>query len=92
MIKQIYAHVSVFSAEWRQYVDEGRAECSICLTVCPFRLALLQQDGSDILLDTLVTLDWRFDITPQLLPRSVAWRRALLQVVLCLAYSDLPDR
>lgn len=48
----------------------------------PFNLALLQQDGSDILLDTLATLEWRFDITPQLIPRSVTWRRALLQVVL----------
>eukprot|EP00066_Takifugu_rubripes_P012493 XP_011601759.1 PREDICTED: probable crossover junction endonuclease EME2 isoform X1 [Takifugu rubripes] len=48
------------------------------LTVC-IDPALLQQDGSDILLDTLATLEWRFDITPQLIPRSVTWSRALLQ-------------
>lgn len=46
-----------------------------------FPLALLQQEGSDLLLDTLATLDWRFAIAPQVLPRSVTWSRASLEVV-----------
>uniref|UniRef100_H3D5I8 Essential meiotic structure-specific endonuclease subunit 2 n=1 Tax=Tetraodon nigroviridis TaxID=99883 RepID=H3D5I8_TETNG len=41
--------------------------------------ALLQQEGSDLLLDTLATLDWRFAIAPQVLPRSVTWSRASLE-------------
>lgn len=46
-----------------------------------FFLALLQQHGSDILLDTLATLDWQFNITPQVLARSITWSRVTLQVV-----------
>lgn len=46
-----------------------------------FFLALLQQHGSDILLDTLATLDWRINITPQVLARSITWSRVTLQVV-----------
>lgn len=42
--------------------------------------ALLQQDGSDILLDTLVNLEWRFSIESQQIPRSIAWTRDLPEV------------
>uniref|UniRef100_A0A3Q3VUP9 ERCC4 domain-containing protein n=1 Tax=Mola mola TaxID=94237 RepID=A0A3Q3VUP9_MOLML len=41
---------------------------------------LLQQDGSDILLDTLATLEWRFSIESQQLPCSITWTRDLPQV------------
>lgn len=60
----------------------SRHDAKVSLSVTPlFLLALLQQDGSDILLATLATLDWRFTITPQVLPHSITWSRALLQVV-----------
>lgn len=39
--------------------------------------ALLQQDGSDILLDTLATLEWRLSIECQQIPRSISWTRDL---------------
>lgn len=42
--------------------------------------ALLQQDGSDILLDTLVNLEWRFSIESQQIPRSITWTRELPEV------------
>ncbi|CAJ1080905.1 probable crossover junction endonuclease EME2 isoform X1 [Xyrichtys novacula] len=53
--------------------------CLKCLTVC-IDPALLQQDGSDILLDTLVSFEWRFSIeTQQQLPHSITWMRELPQ-------------
>ncbi|KAM9336633.1 essential meiotic structure-specific endonuclease subunit 2 [Symphorus nematophorus] len=52
--------------------------CLKCLTVC-IDPALLQQDGSDILLDTLATFEWRFNIESQQLPRSITWTRDLPQ-------------
>lgn len=42
--------------------------------------ALLQQDGSDILLDTLADFEWRLSIQSQQLPRSITWTRDLPQV------------
>lgn len=42
--------------------------------------ALLQQDGSDILLDTLVNLEWRFSIESQQIPCSITWTRDLPEV------------
>ncbi|XP_042364344.1 probable crossover junction endonuclease EME2 isoform X2 [Plectropomus leopardus] len=48
--------------------------CLRCLTVC-IDPALLQQDGSDVLLDTLTTFDWRFSIESQQLPHSITWTR-----------------
>ncbi|XP_075890552.1 essential meiotic structure-specific endonuclease subunit 2 [Nelusetta ayraudi] len=50
--------------------------CLRCLTV-GIHPALLQQDGSGILLDTLVNLEWRFSIESQQIPRSIAWTRDL---------------
>ncbi|XP_076615489.1 essential meiotic structure-specific endonuclease subunit 2 [Chaetodon auriga] len=52
--------------------------CLRCLTVC-VDPALLQQEGSDILLDTLATLEWRFSIESQQLPHSITWTRDLPQ-------------
>ncbi|KAM6963545.1 essential meiotic structure-specific endonuclease subunit 2 [Tautogolabrus adspersus] len=52
--------------------------CLKCLTVC-IDPALLQQDGSDILLDTLVTFEWRFNIESKQLPHSITWTRDLPQ-------------
>ncbi|XP_068439413.1 probable crossover junction endonuclease EME2 [Clinocottus analis] len=52
--------------------------CLKCLTVC-VDPALLQQDGSDILLGTLAAFDWRFTIESQQLPHSIAWIRDLPQ-------------
>lgn len=49
--------------------------------------ALLQQDGSDILLDTLVNLEWRFSIESQQIPRSIIWTRDLLEVRF-MSFSD----
>ncbi|CAJ1080906.1 probable crossover junction endonuclease EME2 isoform X2 [Xyrichtys novacula] len=55
--------------------------CLKCLTVC-IDPALLQQDGSDILLDTLVSFEWRFSIeTQQQLPHSITWMRELPQML-----------
>lgn len=42
--------------------------------------ALLQQDGSDILLDTLVNLEWRVSIESQQIPCSITWTRELPEV------------
>lgn len=42
--------------------------------------ALLQQDGSDILLDTLVNLEWQFNIESQQIPGSITWTRDLPEV------------
>ncbi|XP_044034462.1 probable crossover junction endonuclease EME2 [Siniperca chuatsi] len=76
--------------------------CLKCLTVC-IDPALLQQDGSDILLDTLATFEWRIGIESQQLPRSIAWTRDLPQgddgkgsveeehVVLVLCLTDFMD-
>lgn len=52
--------------------------CLKCITVC-IHPALLQQDGSDILLDTLVSLDWKFSIESEQLVGSIAWTQDLPQ-------------
>ncbi|KAI3365659.1 hypothetical protein L3Q82_010733 [Scortum barcoo] len=76
--------------------------CLKSLTVC-VDPALLQQDGSDILLDTLAAFEWRFSIESQQLPRSITWTRDLPQgddgkgsveeeqVVLVLDLTDFMD-
>ncbi|KAM7381784.1 hypothetical protein PAMA_012571 [Pampus argenteus] len=76
--------------------------CLKCLTVC-IDPALLQQDGSDFLLDTLATFEWRFSIESQQLPHSITWTRDLAQgedgrgtaeeeqVVLVLGLTDFLD-
>ncbi|XP_039990603.1 probable crossover junction endonuclease EME2 isoform X2 [Xiphias gladius] len=76
--------------------------CLKCLTVC-IDPALLQQDGSDILLATLATFEWRFSIENQQLPHSITWTRDLPQgedgmgsleeeqVVLVLGLTDFMD-
>ncbi|XP_027895623.1 essential meiotic structure-specific endonuclease subunit 2 isoform X2 [Xiphophorus couchianus] len=53
--------------------------CIKSLTVC-IEPALLQHDGSDILLDTLAMLEWRFTVESQRLSRSITWTRDLPQV------------
>ncbi|TKS89929.1 Crossover junction endonuclease EME1 [Collichthys lucidus] len=53
--------------------------CLKRLTVC-VDPALLQQDGSDILLGTLAAFEWRFSIESQQLARSITWTRDLLQL------------
>lgn len=45
-----------------------------------FSPALLQQDGSDILLGTLAAFEWRYSIESQQLPHSITWTRELPQV------------
>ncbi|XP_071397466.1 probable crossover junction endonuclease EME2 [Centroberyx affinis] len=50
--------------------------CLRCLTVC-VDPAVLQHHGSDILLDTLVTFEWKFSIESQQLPHSITWTRDL---------------
>ncbi|KAM9837963.1 essential meiotic structure-specific endonuclease subunit 2 [Aulostomus maculatus] len=52
--------------------------CVKSLTVC-IHPALLQRDGSDVLLDTLATFDWRCSIKNQPLPHSITWTRELPQ-------------
>uniref|UniRef100_A0A096MF89 ERCC4 domain-containing protein n=1 Tax=Poecilia formosa TaxID=48698 RepID=A0A096MF89_POEFO len=52
--------------------------CIKSLTVC-VDPALLQHDGSDILLDTLAMLEWRFSVESQRLSRSITWTRDLPQ-------------
>ncbi|XP_015230628.1 PREDICTED: probable crossover junction endonuclease EME2 [Cyprinodon variegatus] len=52
--------------------------CIKSLTVC-IEPALLQQDGSDILLDTLAMLEWRFTVESQHVCGSITWTRALPQ-------------
>ncbi|XP_017166132.1 probable crossover junction endonuclease EME2 isoform X2 [Poecilia reticulata] len=52
--------------------------CIKSLTVC-VEPALLQHDGSDILLDTLAMLEWRFSVESQRLSRSITWTRDLPQ-------------
>lgn len=42
--------------------------------------ALLQQDGADILLDTLVSLEWSFSIESLQIPRSITWTRGSPEV------------
>uniref|UniRef100_A0A3B4T564 ERCC4 domain-containing protein n=1 Tax=Seriola dumerili TaxID=41447 RepID=A0A3B4T564_SERDU len=77
--------------------------CLKCLTVC-IDPALLQQDGSDILLDTLAAFEWRFSIESQQLPHCITWTRDLPQqgddgmgsveeeqVVLVLGLTDFMD-
>ncbi|XP_023196768.1 probable crossover junction endonuclease EME2 isoform X1 [Xiphophorus maculatus] len=54
--------------------------CIKSLTVC-VEPALLQHDGSDILLDTLAMLEWRFTVESQRLSRSITWTRDLPQQV-----------
>uniref|UniRef100_A0A3Q1FEC6 Essential meiotic structure-specific endonuclease subunit 2 n=1 Tax=Acanthochromis polyacanthus TaxID=80966 RepID=A0A3Q1FEC6_9TELE len=77
--------------------------CLKCLTV-RIDPALLQQDGSDVLLDTLATFEWRFSIESQQLSHSITWSRDLPQqgedgavsveeeqVVLVLSVADFMD-
>uniref|UniRef100_A0A3Q3S1M9 Essential meiotic structure-specific endonuclease subunit 2 n=1 Tax=Mastacembelus armatus TaxID=205130 RepID=A0A3Q3S1M9_9TELE len=77
--------------------------CLKSLTVC-IDPALLQQHGSDILLDTLATFEWAFSIESQQLPHSITWMRDLPwqgedgkgsveeeQVVLVLGLNDFMD-
>ncbi|KAM3592502.1 uncharacterized protein V6R79_020062 [Siganus canaliculatus] len=52
--------------------------CLKCLTVC-IDAVLLQENGSDILLDTLTSLEWKFNIESQQLPRSITWTMELPQ-------------
>ncbi|XP_037546767.1 probable crossover junction endonuclease EME2 [Nematolebias whitei] len=52
--------------------------CIKCLNVC-VEAALLQQDGSDLLLDTLTTLEWRFTIESQQISHSITWTRDVPQ-------------
>ncbi|XP_043957538.1 probable crossover junction endonuclease EME2 isoform X1 [Gambusia affinis] len=54
--------------------------CIKSLTVC-IEPDLLQHDGSDILLDTLAMLEWRFTVESQRLSRSITWTRDLPQQV-----------
>ncbi|KAM6897808.1 LOW QUALITY PROTEIN: essential meiotic structure-specific endonuclease subunit 2 [Xenentodon cancila] len=75
------------------------------LTVC-IDPVLLQQDGSDILLDALAALEWRVSIEEQQISQSITWTRDSLQqgegsqvsleekeeqVVLVLAAEDFLD-
>ncbi|XP_010784704.1 probable crossover junction endonuclease EME2 isoform X1 [Notothenia coriiceps] len=75
-----------------------------CLKSLTVRIdpALLQDGGSDILLDTLATFDWRFSIESHQLPHSITWTRDLPQqgedslleeeqVVLVLGLTDFMD-
>ncbi|KAF0025331.1 hypothetical protein F2P81_022212 [Scophthalmus maximus] len=57
-----------------------------CLKSLTVRIdpALLQQDGSDILLDSLAAFEWRFSIESQQLPHSITWTRDLPQVLVYL--------
>ncbi|CAK6964190.1 probable crossover junction endonuclease EME2 [Scomber scombrus] len=76
--------------------------CLKCLTVC-VDPALLQQEGSDFLLDTLASFEWRFSVESQQLPHSITWTRDLPQgedsrgtveeeqVVLVLGLTDFLD-
>ncbi|XP_074476223.1 essential meiotic structure-specific endonuclease subunit 2 [Sebastes fasciatus] len=77
--------------------------CLRCLTVC-IDAALLQHDGSDILLATLASFELRFSIESQQLPQSITWTRDLPQqgedgkgsveeeqVVLVLGLTDFMD-
>ncbi|XP_029383127.1 essential meiotic structure-specific endonuclease subunit 2 isoform X3 [Echeneis naucrates] len=68
--------------ERRQAAEKLRSlrpdSCLRSLTVC-VDPALLQQDGSDILLDTLAAFEWRFSIESQQLPHSITWTRDLPQ-------------
>ncbi|XP_035771333.1 probable crossover junction endonuclease EME2 isoform X2 [Neolamprologus brichardi] len=52
--------------------------CLKCITVC-IHPVLLQQDGSDVLLDILVSLDWKFSIESEQLVGSIAWTQDLPQ-------------
>ncbi|XP_047233734.1 probable crossover junction endonuclease EME2 isoform X4 [Girardinichthys multiradiatus] len=52
--------------------------CIKSLTVC-IEPALLQHAGSDILLDTLAMLEWRFTVESQHLSHSITWTRDLPQ-------------
>ncbi|MED6265666.1 hypothetical protein CHARACLAT_027869 [Characodon lateralis] len=52
--------------------------CIKSLTVC-IEPALLQHDGSDILLDALAMLEWRFTVESQHLSHSITWTRDLPQ-------------
>ncbi|KAF7667696.1 hypothetical protein LDENG_00049010 [Lucifuga dentata] len=72
--------------------------CLKSLSVC-IDTAVLQHDGSDIMVDALVTLDWRFSIESQQIPHSITWTRDLTQqgsveeeqVVLVLGVTDFMD-
>ncbi|KAM4624370.1 essential meiotic structure-specific endonuclease subunit 2 isoform 2-T2 [Polymixia lowei] len=48
--------------------------CLKCLNVC-IDPAVLQDDGSDILLGTLSAFEWRFSIQSQQLSNSITWTR-----------------
>ncbi|XP_072312325.1 probable crossover junction endonuclease EME2 isoform X2 [Eucyclogobius newberryi] len=74
--------------------------CLKCLTV-GIDPALLQQEGSDILLGTLSSFEWKFLIESQRLSHSITWSRQLPedgdkiveeeQVLLVIGWSDFLD-
>ncbi|XP_020779852.2 probable crossover junction endonuclease EME2 isoform X2 [Boleophthalmus pectinirostris] len=84
--------------EAAQHLKTLRPEnCLKCLTVC-IDQALLQQEGSDILLGTLSSFEWKFLIEIQQLRYSITWTRQLPddgdkiveeeQVLLVIGWSD----
>ncbi|XP_061665343.1 probable crossover junction endonuclease EME2 [Syngnathoides biaculeatus] len=64
--KEAARHLSSFKPE--NYIKR--------LTVC-IDSALLQQEGSDILLGTLSSFEWRYSIQQQTLPNSITWTKDL---------------
>ncbi|XP_033841270.1 probable crossover junction endonuclease EME2 isoform X2 [Periophthalmus magnuspinnatus] len=87
--------------EAAQHLKTLRPEnCLKCLTVC-IDPALLQQEGSDILLGTLASFEWKFSIESQQLSYSITWTRQLPengdkiveeeQVLLVIGWSDFLD-
>ncbi|KAM4525749.1 essential meiotic structure-specific endonuclease subunit 2 isoform 2-T2 [Fundulus diaphanus] len=66
----------------REAADELRSlrpeNCIKSLTVC-LEPALLQHEGSDILLDTLAMLEWRCSVESRRVPGSITWTRDLPQ-------------
>ncbi|XP_035985573.1 probable crossover junction endonuclease EME2 isoform X2 [Fundulus heteroclitus] len=66
----------------REAADELRSlrpeNCIKSLTVC-VEPALLQHEGSDILLDTLAMLEWRCSVESRRVPGSITWTRDLPQ-------------
>ncbi|XP_077481406.1 essential meiotic structure-specific endonuclease subunit 2 [Stigmatopora argus] len=62
-----------------------------CLTLC-IDPALLQQQGSDILLGTLSSFEWQYSIKKQSLPNSITWTRDLTQLAEDVEATDVEDQ
>ncbi|XP_077595473.1 essential meiotic structure-specific endonuclease subunit 2 [Stigmatopora nigra] len=78
--------------EAAQHINNLKPENYLkCLTLC-IDPALLQQQGSDILLETLSSNELQYSIKKQSFPNSITWTRDLTQLAEDVEATDVEDQ